>query len=80
MRVFWCHLTDLFLTITALSQFGFLGFGNKERHPAFRLLMRRHRGLESAVRMIFDFGRVERISEYAWLLPVYIPQERLYRL
>jgi hypothetical protein len=56
MRVFWCHLTDLFLAITAPSQFGFLGFGNKERHPGFRLLMRRHRSLESALRMIFDFG------------------------
>jgi hypothetical protein len=30
MRVFWRHLTDLFLTITAVSQFGFLGFGNNE--------------------------------------------------
>ena len=80
MRVFWLHFADLFLTVTALSQFGFLGFGNKERHPGFRLLMRRHRGLESAVRMIFDFGWVRRISEYTWLLPVYIPQEWLYRL
>ena len=76
MRVFRLHLTDLFLAVTALSQFGFLGFGNKERHPGFRIMLR-HRRLESTLRMIFNFGRVD---EYAWLRPVYIPQERLYRL
>ena len=30
MRVFWLHLADLFLAITAPSQFGFLSLGNKE--------------------------------------------------
>jgi len=30
MRIFWLHLTDLFLAITELSQFGFLGLVNKE--------------------------------------------------
>src|SRR6516165_601393 len=80
MCVFWLHLSDLFLTITALSQFGFLRIGDNERHPGFRLLMRRHRGFESALRMIFDFGPVGQIGEDTWLLPVYIPQEWLYRL
>ena len=30
MRVFWLHLTDLFLAITTPSQFGFLSLGNEE--------------------------------------------------
>ena len=30
MRVFRFHLANLFLAITAPSQFGFLGLGNKE--------------------------------------------------
>ena len=58
MRVLWLHLADLFLSITAPAQFGFLGLSNNERHPGFRLLMRRYRGLESALRVISDIGRI----------------------
>ena len=35
MRLFWLHLADLFLGITAVAQFGFLGLSIKERHPRF---------------------------------------------
>jgi hypothetical protein len=54
MRLFWLHLADLFLGITAVAQFGFLGLSNKERHPGFRLLTRRYRGLENPLRVISD--------------------------
>src|SRR6516225_940537 len=42
MRLFWLHLADLFLGITAVAQFGFLGLSNKKRHPGFHLLTRRY--------------------------------------
>ena len=54
MRLFWLHLADLFLGITAVAQFGFLGLSNNERHPGFRLLTRRYRGLENPLRVISD--------------------------
>jgi hypothetical protein len=79
MRVFWFHLSNLFLAVTTPSQFGFLGFGNDERHPGFRL-MQRHRGLESALRTTFRIGRIRRINEDTRLSPVDTLQKRLYRL
>ena len=54
MRLFWLHLADLFLGITTVAQFGFLGLSNNERHPGFRLLTRRYRGLENPLRVIAD--------------------------
>ena len=77
MRVFWPHLADLFLAVTKPSQFGFLGLGNKERHPGVRLLIRRNRAIEIELRVISD---IEGIGESIRLWPVDIPQKRLYRL
>src|SRR6516164_5444417 len=54
MRLFWLHLADLFLGITAVAQFGFLGLSNKKRHPGFHLLTRRYRGLENPLRVTSD--------------------------
>ena len=56
MRLFWLHLADLFLGITAVAQFGFLGPSNNERHLGFRLLARRYGGLENRLRVITDIA------------------------
>ena len=66
MRVCRLHLADLLLGITAPSQFGFLRLGNDERHPCFRFLMRRYRGLENALRVISDIRWIrESVRRYA---------------
>ena len=80
MRVLWLHFADLFLGITAPSQFGFLGLSNNERHPGFRLLMRRYRGLENALRVISDIGQIGWVGESSRLSSVDMLQERLYCL
>ena len=77
MRVCRLHLADLFLGITAPSQFGFLRLGNNERHPCFRFLMRGYRGLESALRVISD---IRRIRESSRLWSIDMLQKRLYCL
>jgi len=61
--VFWFHLADLFVGITESSRFGFLSFGNKERHPGFRLFVRLNRGLETTLSTISDIGRIRRIGK-----------------
>jgi hypothetical protein len=77
MRVLWLHLADLFLSITAPAQFGFLGLSNNERHPGFRLLMRRYRGLENALRVISDIGRIGWVGESSRLSSVDIAKAAL---
>jgi hypothetical protein len=77
------YLANLFLAVTTPSQFGFLGLCNKERHPGFRL-MRRHRGVENALRMFSEIGwigsvsRIGTIGEATWFVDVL--QEWPYRL
>ena len=81
MRIFWLHLTDLFLAITELSQFGFLGLVNKEIEiPVSATLMRRHRALENALCTILGIGRIGRIGEGTRASSVDILQKQLYRL
>ena len=80
MRVCRSHLADLFLGITAPSEFGFLRLGNDERHPCFRLLMRRYRGLENALRVISDIRRIRWIRESSRLWSIDMLQKRLYCL
>ena len=59
---------------------GLSGLRNNERHPGFRLFMRRHRGLENALRVIPDIWRIGWIGEISRLWSVDMLQKRLYCL